>query len=292
MANVIFKQGTRAQYDALTVKDSNTLYWLTDTNELFKGEMLYGMGAEATSLASGLMSAADKGKLDALSAGGAVGLTAVDASVILASGEDGTNIGVQLSKEEGNALALKEDGLFVSPAAASGAVEFTIEAQEAPEAGYSATYKLKRTDGENVTYVGDAVNIPKDAVLSGGTFEIVETADAPYVGAEVGDPYVDLVVANTEASHIYIPMKGLVDTVAAGDGIKVENNAVSIKLDEANANGLTVGVDGLSLAPATTIAAGAMSAVDKTALDTAVSDIADIKNSIVWGSLGGEGDIA
>ena len=58
MANVIFKQGTRAQYDAIATKDSNTLYWLSDTQELFKGDVLYGKGAEATALASGLMSAA------------------------------------------------------------------------------------------------------------------------------------------------------------------------------------------------------------------------------------------
>ncbi len=116
MANVIFKQGTRAQYDAIAVKDRNTLYWLFDTKELFKGEVLYGRGTEATNLASGLMSAADKAKLDALSAGGAAGLTAVDASVILTSGEGGTAIGVQVSNAEGNAIELKEDGLFVSPA--------------------------------------------------------------------------------------------------------------------------------------------------------------------------------
>lgn len=281
MANVIFKQGTRAQYNAISVKDVNTLYWLTDTQELFKGEVLYGRGAEATALASGLMSAADKAKLDALSAGGAAGLTAVDASVILASGENGTTIGVQLSKEEGNALKLKEDGLFVPLAAASGAVEFAIEVQETPEEGYSATYKLKRTEGEAVTYVGDAINIPKDAVLSGGTYEIVETAGAPYDGAEVGDPYVDLVVANAEKSHIYIPLKGLVDTVKAGDGIRVTNNTVSIKLDGANANGLAVGADGLSLAVATAASAGAMSAEDKANLDAVMS-------SIVWGDLGDE----
>lgn len=281
MANVIFKQGTRAQYNAISVKDVNTLYWLTDTQELFKGEVLYGRGAEATALASGLMSAADKAKLDALSAGGAAGLTAVDASVILASGENGTTIGVQLSKEEGNALKLKEDGLFVPLAAASGAVEFAIEVQETPEEGCSATYKLKRTEGEAVTYVGDAINIPKDAVLSGGTYEIVETAGAPYDGAEVGDPYVDLVVANAEKNHIYIPLKGLVDTVKAGDGIRVTNNTVSIKLDGANANGLAVGADGLSLAVATAASAGAMSAEDKANLDAVMS-------SIVWGDLGDE----
>lgn len=118
MANVIFKQGTRAQYDAIAAKDVNTLYWLTDTQELFKGEVLYGKGAEATALASGLMSAADKAKLDSLASGGAIGLTAVDASVILGSDDNGTTIGVQVSKSEGNALELKEDGLFVSPVAA------------------------------------------------------------------------------------------------------------------------------------------------------------------------------
>lgn len=283
MANVIFKQGTRAQYNAIAVKDASTLYWLTDTQELFKGEVLYGKGTEATALASGLMSAADKAKLDALSAGGAAGLTAVDASVVLASSESGTTIGVQVSKETGNALELKADGLFVSPAAASAAVEFAIEAQETPEPGYSATYKLKRTEGEAVTYVGDVINIPKDAVLTGGTYEIVETANVPYEGAEVGDPYADLIVANAEKSHIYIPLKGLVDTVKAGNGISVENNTVSIKLDTASANGLQVGANGLSMAEATVNTAGAMSAADKVALDTVVA-------SITWGNLGDEGN--
>lgn len=281
MANVIFKQGTRAQYNAISVKDANTLYWLTDTQELFKGEVLYGKGAEATTLASGLMSAADKQKLDSLAAGGAAGLTAVDASVILASGEDGTTIGVQLSKDEGNALELKADGLFVSPAATSGAVEFSIEEQATATDGSVKTYKLKRTEGENATYVGDAIEIPKDKVLKGGTFEIVDTADAPYTGAEVGDPYVDLVLEDADNTHIYIPMKGLVDTVAAGDGITVTNNTVSIKLDAANANGLAVGADGLSMAVATDTTAGAMSAADKAALDTVVACVA-------WGDLGDE----
>lgn len=278
-SNVIFKIGTQEQYNALAVKDPNTLYWLHDVSELRKGEDLYGKGSEATALASGLMSAADKAKLDALSAGGAAGLTAVDASVVLASGEDGTTIGVQVSKESGNALELKEDGLFVS--AASGAVEFAIEKQATPEDGYSASYKLKRTENGTDTYVGDIINIPKDAVLSGGTYEIVETADAPYAGAEVGDPYVDLVVANAEESHIYIPLKGLVDTVKAGNGINVINNTVSIKLDSANANGLGVGTDGLSMAVATTTSAGAMSAADKANLDSVMS-------SIVWGDLSDE----
>ncbi len=281
MANVIFKQGTRAQYDAISVKDSNTIYWLTDTQEIFKGEILHGKGKEATALASGLMSAADKQKLDALSAGGAIGLSAVDASVILDTGENGTTIGVQISKQENNALVLKDDGLFVSPSSASGSAEFVIEKQETPEEGFAATYKLKRTEGESSAYVGDAINIPKDAVLSGGSYEIVETAGTPYAGAEIGDPYVDLTVANAEESHIYIPLKGLVDTVKAGNGVSVSENTVSLKLHESNANGLTVSPDGLSLAVATATTAGAMSAEDKEALDKVIA-------SVTWGDLDGE----
>lgn len=279
--NVIFKVGTKAQYDAIATKNDHTLYWLTDVQELYKGDALYGKGAAATTLASGLMSAADKEKLDNLTAGGAAGLTAVDASVVLSTGEDGTTIGVQISKEDGNALALKADGLFVPAAETAEAVEFTIEEQETADEGFAKTYKLKRTEGEAVTYVGDAINIPKDALLSGGTYEIVETANVPYAGAEVGDPYVDLIVANADESHIYIPVKDMIDTVKAGAGIKVENNTASINLDAANANGLAVGADGLSLAVATTTAAGAMSAEDKAALDAVMA-------SIVWGDLADE----
>ena len=84
--NVIFKVGTKAVYDALQQKDANTLYWLTDVKEIRKGEELYAVGREATAAAAGLMSAADKAKLDGISGSGAsAGLTPVDATIILAT---------------------------------------------------------------------------------------------------------------------------------------------------------------------------------------------------------------
>lgn len=115
MANVIFKFGTRAQYDALTSKDVNTLYWLTDTLELMKGEDCYGKGSEASNLASGLMSAADKQKLDSIGDPTVAGLTPVDASIVLADSEDGgKTIGVGLSGDPDNILAVRPDGLFAA----------------------------------------------------------------------------------------------------------------------------------------------------------------------------------
>ena len=114
--NVIFKVGTKAVYDALQQKDANTLYWLTDVKEIRKGEELYAVGREATAAAAGLMSAADKAKLDGISGSGAsAGLTPVDATIILGDGEDGfKTIQVGVSQDEGNLLEVRGDGLFVA----------------------------------------------------------------------------------------------------------------------------------------------------------------------------------
>lgn len=274
MANVIFKTGTRAQYDALVTKDTSTLYWLTDTQELFKGEDLYGKGANATQQASGLMSAEDKAKLDSITEAGIFNLTPVDASIVIADGDDGKTIGVKISADEGNALSLHEDGLFASIPAESIIPEYAIERQDVAEDGYTATYKLKKTVNGESTYVGDEINIPKDIVVKSGTVEIVTEADVPYAGAAVGDPYIDLVLNNDEGSHIYIPVKGLVDVYTAGNGIEIVDNVVSAKIDEQNANGLMLGENGIGMALATSASAGAMSAEDKAALEAVAVSVA------------------
>ena len=57
--NVLFKIGTRAQFDAIVTKSEATLYWLTDTQELYKGDVLFGTGALVSETAAGLLSAED-----------------------------------------------------------------------------------------------------------------------------------------------------------------------------------------------------------------------------------------
>ena len=69
MANVLFKFGTQAEFDALTSKNENALYWLTDTQRLYRGNVLFAVGKDATIASSGLLSAEDKAKLDALVVG-------------------------------------------------------------------------------------------------------------------------------------------------------------------------------------------------------------------------------
>lgn len=272
MANVLFRVGTRAQFDAIVTKSETTLYWLTDTQELYKGETRYGVGALANQSAAGLLSAEDKAKLDALVAGGGLSkLVPVDSTIVIADAEDGgKSIGVAISTEAGNVLVKKTDGLYVSASGSIDVPEYAIEKQDVAEDGYAVSYKLKKTVGEQFSYVGNTINIPKDMVLQSATLERVTEVNVPYLGAAIGDPYIHMVFNDAAASAINVPVKGLVDTFTAGTGIEIVDNIVSVKIAE-NANGL-VAVDGaLFINLATTESAGAMSAEDKTALDALVA---------------------
>ena len=157
--------------------------------------------------------------------------------------------------------------------AAVDAPEYTLAKQAAAEDGYFATYYLTK-DGAQV---GEKINIPKDYLVKEAELLEVAATDTPYSGAVIGDKYIDFTI-NTQASdedeqHIYLPVKDLVDVYTGGNGININaSNVVSVQIDAANANGLAVGSAGLKLNLATTSAAGAMSAADKTKLNTAVSE--------------------
>lgn len=292
MANVRFYFGIQEKYDALVEKNPIALYFIEDTQRLYKGDILIATGADATSMASGLMSAEDKIKLDTLVAGQGLDLQPVDGSITITDGENGSKlIGVAVSTKEGNVLTKVDGALFV-PAASSAAVpEYAIEKQEVADEGYTASYKLKKTIDGEVSYVGDTINIAKDLVLQSAVMKTVAIAGVPYEGAEIGDPYIDMAFNDESASHIYLPVKGLVDIYKAGDGIEIIDNTISVKLASVT-NGL-VAVDGaLKLELATETTAGAMSPEDKILLAALSGDVEEIRKSIdemstsfVWGEL-------
>lgn len=101
--------------------------------------------------------------------------------------------------------------------------EYTITRQQTAETEYSATYSLFK---DNVL-TGDKINIPKDMVIESGELKYVEEPDVPYEGAEVGDPYIDFVIANSDNQHLYVPVKDLVDTYTAGTHITITNNVIN-----------------------------------------------------------------
>jgi len=264
-----FSVKLKSTFDAIETKDSLALYWIAETSELYKGDQLFGVGALATKVADGLLSAEDKAKLDALVLGdGISNLSAVDGTLVIADGaEGGKTISVAISDEAGNVLVKKEDGLYVDSVGSADLPSYSIEKQETAEDGYATSYKLKKTVGQEESYVGDVINIPKDLVLKAATLEVVSNPDAPYIGAVVGDPYIDMAFNDANASHIYVPVKDLVDTYTAGNGIDIVDGVVSVKI-ATESNGLQF-VDGaMSMALATTTSAGALSAVDKAIIDS------------------------
>ena len=257
----------KSTFDAIETKDALALYWIAETSELYKGDQLFGTGAEASAKAAGLMSIADKKKLDELvAASGNLNLTAVDGTINLVDVVGGKSIGVAISAVEGNALVAVEDGLFVPVSKEIEIPEYAIEKQDIAEDGFATSYKLKKTVNGEISYVGDTINIAKDMVLQSATLEVVVEANVPYEGAEVGDPYIDMAFNDAAESHIYIPVNGLVDTYTAGDGIEIVDGKISVNIAK-DSNGL-VAVDGaLKINLATAESAGALSAVDKAFID-------------------------
>ena len=148
---------------------------------------------------------------------------------------------------------------------------YTIKKQAQAETDYAHTYQLFNVVGEGATAVetavGEKINIPKDMVVQSATVETVTTTDVPYQGAVVGDKYIDMVIANSSGTHVYIPVNDLFNEYSAGNGIDITNSAIAIKIDSTNANGLSATSNGLKLDTATTSTPGAMAAADKTKLD-------------------------
>jgi hypothetical protein len=203
--------------------------------------------------------------------------TAADGAVTVDA--DAKTIGVNVSADADNDLQKKADGLYVK--------DHTVDVvkKATANAGYIASYQVT-VDG---TVVGADINIPKDYLVKSADIKVVAAADDPYTGAAAGDKYIDFVVntvgGDGNESHIYLSVQDLVNEYTAGDGIEISaTNVIAIKLGT-NANGLKVGAAGLELDEATTTAAGAMSATDKTKLDGVAEGATKVEASTTNGNV-------
>lgn len=106
---------------------------------------------------------------------------------------------------------------------------------------YSKVYTLKQ-GGEVI----GTINIPKDIVIKEGRLVHGTWSGDTFVEDPEGqDVAIKLVLNNGDV--IYINAKELVDEYTAGNGIEIDNNEISVKLDESGEAFLTVGEDGLKL---------------------------------------------
>jgi hypothetical protein len=160
--------------------------------------------------------------------------------------------------------SVKVNGSALTPTDGAVDVLIAVEKKATANTGYAASYTVKA----NGVSLSPDIDIPKDFLVKSATLETVATADVPYSGAVPGDKYIDFVInakdASETAEHIYLPVNDLVDVYTAGNGLTESNNEFSVVIDSSNANGLSVGANGVALAVATDSTAGAMSAADHT----------------------------
>lgn len=121
----------------------------------------------------------------------------------------------------GQAMAITgKKASFTLPSAST----YTFEKQETPDDGFAATYFLSK-DG---TQVGSKLNLAKDMFVQSGSLKFAEAANQPLEGMKKGDAYIDLILANSEDQHVYIPANTLVDTYTQGTGIVINDYVIAI----------------------------------------------------------------
>ena len=145
---------------------------------------------------------------------------ATDASVVIGGTATAPTVGVQLSKDESNALTLEADGLKVLVPKVTHP-EYSIVADSNPGT-FSAVYHLTK-DGVNV---GSAINIPKDMVVSSGSVETFISGKLPS-GVTTPGTYIVLTLANATSDKLYIKVDDLIEYVTGGSG---ENDAIQINV--------------------------------------------------------------
>ena len=273
--NVKFYFGLQEKYDALVERDELALYFIEDTRRLYKGDILIATGADATSMASGLMSAEDKIKLDSLVVGAISNLTPVDSTIVITDADDGSkSIGVAISTTNGNLIAVKDDGLFV--AVDSILIDNVVGLKDRLEAVESALVGGIRYKGS----VDTVEDLPENAV-QGDLYEVLADNSEWCFNGEKWFEY--------GKSSVFTPV--------AGDGIEIVDSTISVKIAD-ESHGLTAVNGELLINLATTESDGAMSKEDKALLAAlpnmfaTIDQVNELKKSIenveesyTWGEL-------
>ena len=243
-----FYFGTVAEFNAAKTAgkiNDQDLYFLTDTKQIYVGENLYTGSVEfvtefPNSPSQGVIYCNPTTHETKIWNGSAWQVMVPAVETEITASTTGTNLA--------NVAAIRN---YVAGEIGS---SYTITKQGTPDSGYSATYQLFK--GE--TAVGDKINIPKDLVVESGELKFCETKDVPVEGLEVGDPYIELVLANATApdNKIYIPVADLVDTYTVDDTDSVDltltGTQITADVKVSNTTGNKVSIEsgkGLYVAP-------------------------------------------
>lgn len=141
-------------------------------------------------------------------------VSATDESIVVSGTTTAPTVAVQISKEAGNDLVKKTDGLFVE---VPDSAVYSITKDET-SADYAAIYHLTK-DGVNT---GVAINIPKDMVVKSGTVEVNPEGQAT-------GTYLVLTLANATEDKVYINVGSLIEYVTSGSA---ESDMIVVAVSE------------------------------------------------------------
>lgn len=288
-----FKAGTLEAYKNLQTKDANTLYFIADTLQLYKGEDIYAKSYSvvnsfpATGLEGVLYLNRVTKEIKAWENG--AWAEGFDASVQVDS---------EVTAESNNAVSSKAVATYVQKAiddvtdGASSTVITSIEAGDGADFGY-----LKITQGSNVNKVemsvkGAVVNPSYDAesrkitlpVANGEDLVINLGKDMVVKSGSYSAETKELILVLTDETTVKIPVGDLVDIYTASEdesgAVKITVEGNSIKA-EALVDGVTIkNTEGKLTADFTSLA----TAADLTALTSRVStletDVANLKTGV------------
>ncbi len=181
----------------------------------------------ATTTDAGLMSAADKTKLDGVATGAEVNVQADW------SESDSTSDAFILNKPT-NVSAFNNDAGYLTSATLTVPEYSVTKTTGGSGDNYSARYTLTK-DGTAVSGAA-TIDIPKDMVVESGvvraaTAQDVTDAAAQGITIAQGDTIIVLTLANATSDKIIIPANDLVDVYTAGTGIDITNHVVSVDTD-------------------------------------------------------------
>lgn len=199
----------------VAVTESSSLYVLKNRDDVTNPESWVAVGGDVSADVSQIKSDVanlKSSKQDKVVAGNGIDLN-----------EDGKTISIKIDPSS-QGLSVGPDGL---KAEVPEVPEYTIAVADSPAEGYLKSYELRK-GGEKV---GVSIDIPKDLVVTGGEVKEVETPDTPYSGAQVGDLYLELTIAN-QPTPVYIPVKSLTDVYTGSTYISVDAGVISVKYDD------------------------------------------------------------
>lgn len=251
MANVIFLQGTAAQYTAAT-KNQNTFYYTTDDKQFYLGDVKLSNAGEIVAAVERITK--NENDIKAINATLAViqGEDTVDGSIKKAVKEAKEALEAKIGNLENLNTTAKSDlvsainEVLVAVGAGGTAAAVTMDTS-VTTAGMAKSYTLKQ--GE--TKIG-TIDIPKDMVVKSG--EVVVNPEGQTEGT-----YIVLTLANATEDKIYVNVGTLVDIYKA----------------KANATQIQIAIDSATREVSATVVAGSITSTELADAAVITAKIAD-----------------